>query len=46
MRMVEERMHIPLNTEIEEIFITDLIILGNIKELTQEEILKYEGNNV
>ena len=46
MRMVEERMHIPLNTEIEEIFITDLIILGNIKELTREEILKYEGNNV
>ena len=40
MRMVEKRMHTPINTEIEEIFLTDLILMGRIKELTEEDASK------
>ena len=40
MRMVEKRMHTSINTEIEEIFLTDLILMGRIKELTEEDASK------
>lgn len=45
MRMVEKRLHIPIHTDIEEIFLTDIIIEGLAKELTEEEILKLRGEN-
>ena len=43
MRMVEKGMHTPINTEIEEIFLTDLILMGRIKELTEEDAFKLRG---
>ena len=43
MRMVEKRMHTPINTEIEEIFLTDLILMGRINELTKENAFKLRG---
>ena len=45
MRMVEKRLHIPIHTDIEEIFLSDIIIEGLAKELTEEEILKLRGEN-
>jgi len=43
MRMVEKRMHTSINTEIEEIFLTDLILMGRINELTKENAFKLRG---
>tara|TARA_R110000744_G_scaffold100305_2_gene193341 strand:- start:6183 stop:6803 length:621 start_codon:yes stop_codon:yes gene_type:complete len=40
MRMVKKRTQESVNTEIEEIFITDLILLGYLEDLSEEENFK------
>tara|TARA_R100000234_G_scaffold46587_1_gene27773 strand:- start:5582 stop:6187 length:606 start_codon:yes stop_codon:yes gene_type:complete len=38
MKMVEKRLHLPINTDVEEIFLTDLIIDGLVEELTEKVV--------